>query len=259
MRNLERLGEAEERLSPAERRRVVRAAFLRPMSLLMVVIGTVFFALTLVWWAIPLTLGTYAALVFLAARDPLFESAVLEGAERRPRIRPGSPEERNVSPPEQRARRLPRGETRQRVEAALEVQRRVLFAIEESSEVARAALGDATTKLHHVTKHLVDIAEKREKAAGAIRDLETSAGATNREGRGADLEELKRELRAADAEISDALKKLLTLRARVVRVSTESGGAAQDAAVKLNADLDELNLRLDALRSKMSPSEPPER
>jgi hypothetical protein len=44
-----------------------------------------------------------------------------------------------------------------------------------------------------------------------------------------------------------------------VRASAESGGAAQDVAAKLNADLDELNLRLDALSSTMSNPEPPNR
>jgi hypothetical protein len=43
----------ERRLSPEERRRVRRAAFLRPMSLLVAVIGVVFFALTLAWWLYP--------------------------------------------------------------------------------------------------------------------------------------------------------------------------------------------------------------
>lgn len=225
----------------------------------MVVIGTFFFATTLAWWLIPLTIATYVALVFLAARDPLFQRTVLEGPERRPRTRPGSPPAQQDVSPERRALRLPRGETRQKVEAALEVRRRVLFAIEESSNAGQAVLEDAVPKLHRVAEHLVDIAQRREKTAVAIRHLETYVGATNREDRGADLEELERELRAADAEISRTFEKLLTFRARVVRVSTESGGAAQDAAAKLNAELDKLNIRLDALCSKMSPSEPPNR
>jgi hypothetical protein len=262
MRNLERPGEAEERLSPAERRRVVRAAFLRPMSLLMVVIGTVFFAFTLAWWAIPLTLATYAALVFLAARDPLFQSRVLRGRESRPGMRPGSPGGRGVSP-ERRARWLPRGETRRKVEEALEVHRRTVFAIEKSDDVTRAVLDDAIPKLHYVAERLVDVAEKREKAAEAIRAYkiprDPPSNSEHREGRIADLEGLEKELRAADAEISDTFEKLSTLRTRVLRVSIESGGAAQNAAARLNADLDELNLRLDALRSTMSPPEPPDR
>lgn len=259
MREPDQRGGAEARSSsPEARRRVLRAALLRPWGLLVVVIGTFFFATTLAWWLIPLTIATYVALVFLAARDPLFQRTVLEGPERHPRTRPGSPAEQDVSP-ERRALRLPRGEPRQKVEAALEVRRRVLFAIEESSNAGQAVLEDAVPKLHRVAEHLVDIAQRREKTAVAIRDLETSVGATNREDRGTDLEELERELRAADAEISRTFEKLLTFRARVVRVSTEGGSAAQDAAAKLNAELDKLNIRLDALRSKMSPSEPPNR
>jgi hypothetical protein len=231
--------------------------------LLVVVVGTVFFAATLTWWIIPLTLVTYAALVFLAARDPLFQSRVLEGRERRSMTQPGPLREQDVSP-ERRARWLPRGETRRKVEAALEVRRRTVFAIEESGDVTRAVLDDAVPKLHLVAERLVDVAERREKAAEAIRELDpphaSTAGspssAEDREGRGADLEELEKELRAADAEISDTFEKLLTLRARVVRVSLESGGAAQGAAAELNADLDELNLRLDALRSTLYPPEP---
>src|SRR5215204_6139507 len=70
MREPDLLNSAGRPLSPEERRRVARAAFLRPMNLLVVLVGGVFFALTLVWWAIPLTLVTYAVLVFLAVRDP---------------------------------------------------------------------------------------------------------------------------------------------------------------------------------------------
>ena len=238
---------------------MVRAAFLRPMSLLVVVIGAVFFALTLAWWAIPLTFATYAALVFLAARDPLFWDYVLSGREARSgsnRLRASGA--RDVSP-ERRARWLPRGETRRKVEEALELHRRTMVAIEESGDVAQAVLGDVVPKLQGVADRLVDVAERREKVAGAIRDLRDHADAPQREGRNADLDELENELRTADAEISQSIEKLSTLRARVVRVSVESGGAAQEAAARLNADLDEMNLRLDALRSTMSPSEPPDR
>src|ERR671932_368196 len=207
MRDPDRSGEAGGQLSPEARRRVLRAASVRPWALLMVVIGAVFFAATLAWWIVPLTLATYASLVFLATRDPLFRSRVLEGRERRPEIQPRSLRERNVSP-ERRVRWLPRGETRRKVEAALEVHRRTVFAIEESGDGARAVLDDAVPKLHRVAERLVDIAEKREKAAGAIRDIKTphaspiesSPSAERREGRGADLEELEKELRAADAE-----------------------------------------------------------
>lgn len=236
----------------------MRDALFRPMHLLVVVVGALFFAFTLEWWIVPVTLATYVALIFLAPRDQMVRNRLLERRQGRPGARPLSPKDRDV-PPEQRARRLPRGETRQKVEAALEVHRRTVFAIEESGDGAQAVLSDAVPKLHLVAERLLDVAEEREKAAGATRDLKTPAGATRREARDADLEELEKELRAADAEISDASEKLLTLRARVVRVSAESGGAARDAAAKLNADLDELNLRLDALRSTISTPEPPDR
>jgi hypothetical protein len=259
MSNSDRPDTTGERLTPEERRRVVRAAFLRPMSLLVVVIGAVFFALTLAWWALPLTLVTYAALVLLAARDPLFRDYVLLGGEARSgRISPRASSERDV-PPERRARWLPRGETRRKVEEALELHRRTMIAIEESGDVAQAVLGDVVPKLQGVTGRLVDLAERREKVAGAIRDLRNHPGAPQREGRNTDLDNLENELCTADAEITQSIEKLSTLRARVVRISVESGGAAQEAAASLNVDLDEMNLRLDALCSTMSPSEPLDR
>lgn len=249
-------GGSEEQLSPEARRRVLRAAFLRPWGLLVVAIGAVSFATTLAWWIVPLTLATYAALVLLAARDPLFRSRVLEGRRSRSGARLGQ----EAISPERRARWLPRGETRQKVEAALEVHRRALIAIEESGDVAKAVLHDAVPKLHSIADRLVEVAQKRERASEAIQELKVSGSLERHEGQSkADLAGLENEVRAADAEISDAFEKLLTLRARVVRISVESGGAAQDAAAKLNADLDELNLRLEALRSTLSPPEPPNR
>jgi hypothetical protein len=249
-------GGSEEQLSPEARRRVLRAAFLRPWGLLVVAIGAVSFATTLAWWIVPLTLATYAALVLLAARDPLFRSRVLEGRGSRSGARLGQ----EAISPERRARWLPRGETRQKVEAALEVHRRALIAIEESGDVAKAVLHDAVPKLHRIAERLVEVAQKRERASEAIQELKVSGSLERHEGQSkADLAGLENEVHAADAEISDAFGKLLTLRARVVRISVESGGAAQDAAAKLNADLDELNLRLEALRSTLSPPEPPNR
>ena len=237
----------------------MQAAFVRPTGLLVVVIGAVFFAATLAWWIIPLNLATYVALAFLATRDPIFRSRVLEGRERPSGLQPELSRDQVVSP-ERRVRWLPRGETRRKVEEALEVYRRTVLAIEESGDVAQAVLSDAVPKLHYVAERLVDVAEKREKAAGAIRDLKTRhaspASADHHESQIADLAELEKELHAADAEISDTLEKLSTLRARIVRLSIESGSATQGTANRLNADLDELNLRLDALRSTMSP--PPE-
>lgn len=263
----DRVSGAGEQLSPEAKHRVLRAAFLRPWGLFVVVVGAVFFAFTLVWWVVPLTLATYAALVFLATRDLSFQGRVLEEPARRSGMQHGSSlRQRNNVPPDQRARWLPRGETRRKVETALEIRRRTVFAIEESGDVAQAVLSDAIPKLHRIAERLVDVAEKREKAAGVIRDLkasyasasESSTGSKHREGRGADIEELEKELYAADTEISDTFEKLLALRARIVRISIESGGAARGAAAELNADLDELNLRLDALSSTLSTPESPD-
>ncbi len=255
MRDPDRLISAGRRLSPEERRRrVAWAAFLRPMNLLVVVVGGVFFALTLVWWAIPLTLVTYTLLVFLAVRDPLLRESVLGGCDEGASKLPKAPRKAGDASPERRARRLPRGETRQKVEAALEVNRRTVFAIEESGDMVRAVLDDALPKLYDAAERLVDVAEKRERVAETIRELEkTRIGAEHYEDRDVELAELENVLRVADAEISNTFEKLSTLRARVVRISVESGGAAQDAAAKLNADLDGINLRLDAVHSTLSP------
>ena len=242
----------ERPLSPEDRRRVLRAALLRPMSLLVVVVGMVFFALTLVWWTIPLTLVTYAALVFLAARDPLFWGYVLEG---RPMTMPlpGTSSGRNPSP-EQRAGRLPHGETRQTVEAALEARQRTTVAIRESDEETRALLEDVIPKLDHIVGHLIKVAEKRERIAAKVQALKPRANASHHGACNLGLAELQSELSAADTEISDAIKKLLSFRARVVRLSTETGDAAREAADNLNADLDEMALRLlGTLRSIASP------
>jgi hypothetical protein len=246
----------EWRLSPDERRRVTRAALLRPMGLFVVVIGGVFSALTLSWWVVVLTLVTYAALVFLAARDPLFWAHVLEGREYRFETQP-APSGGEEVPLERRVRWLPPGETRRKLEQALELHRRAMVAIEESDDIARTVLDDAIPKLHGVARSLVDVAERREEVAGTMLDLENHAGAPQREDLYADLAELENELRAADEEISRTVEKLSPLRSRVVRISVESGGAVQEAAARLNMDLDEMNLRLDALRSSTSPPEPP--
>ena len=226
---------------------MVRAAALRPINVLMLAIGTVGFTLTLAWWILPLTLITYVLLVLLAARDPLFQRRVLQGRGR-PAITPAAEESRDVSP-ERRARWLPRGETRQKVEAALVVYRKVLTAIEESDDVTRAVLDDAIPKLHAAANRLVDVAQAREKAAEVLQDLHQNTGATTEESR----QVLEDKVRAADAEISDTFDKFLALRAKVVRVSIESGDPTRAEA--LNASLDELNARLEALSDTMSPPE----
>jgi hypothetical protein len=244
-------------LSPAERGRIRWAAALRPLNVMVLVIGVGFFATTLAWWVPPLTLLTYALLVFFSARDPIFGRHVLHGREEMTRV-PGVGNQ-DVSP-ERRARWLPRGETRERVEAALVVYRKVVVAIEESDEVTRAVLDDAVPKLHAAADRLVDVAQGREKAAEVLRDLSAHAhaGASRAsEAEGGDVMALRERLRAADTEISDTLGRLLALRSRVVRISIESGDP--EGAAALNSSLDELNARLEALSDTMAPPETPAR
>jgi hypothetical protein len=242
-------------LSPAERGRIRWAAALRPLNVMVLVIGVGFFATTLAWWVPPLTLLTYALLVFFSARDPIFGRHVLHGREEMTRV--SGVGNQDVSP-ERRARWLPRGETRERVEAALVVYRKVVVAIEESDEVTRAVLDDAVPKLHAAADRLVDVAQGREKAAEVLRDLRQHAAASAAsEAEGGDVGALQVRLRAADAEISDTLKRLLALRSRVVRISIESGDPKGVAA--LNSSLDELNARLEALSETIAPPEAPAR
>jgi hypothetical protein len=150
-------------LSPAERGRIKRAAALRPLNVMVLVIGAGVFVTTLAWWVPPLTLLTYALLVFLSARDLIFRLRVLHGREEA--RRPSAAGSQDISP-ERRAHWLPRGETRERVEATLVVYRKVVVAIEESDDVTRAVLGDAVPKLHAAANRLVDVAQRREKAGG---------------------------------------------------------------------------------------------
>ena len=246
--------ERHDPLLPEERHRITRAAALRPINVLMLVIGAGIFATTLAWWIPPLTLVTYALLVLLSARDPVFGHRVLHGSGGAARSSVGAAGDRDVSP-ERRARWLPRGETREKVEAALVIYRKVIVAIEGSDDVTRAVLGDAVSKLHDTASRLVDVAQGREKAAEAIHDLRrhhTGADARS-DAREESLQGLEDKLRTADAEISETFDKLLTLRARVARVATEGGGPDQAAA--LNASLDEMNARLEALSDTMSPPE----
>ena len=241
--------ESSPPLSPEERRRVTRAAALRPLNIVVLVIGAGIFATTLTWWVPPLALVTYALLVLLASRDPLFGRRVLHGREEA--MRPPGSGEQDVSP-ERRARWLPRGEARQKVEAALVVYRKVVAAIEESDDVTHAVLDDAVPKLHAAANRLVDVAQGRERAAEVLRDLRHHTGARS-SSREESIQDLQDKLRAADAEISETFEKLLILRSQVVRVSIDSGNP--DQAASLNASLDELNIRLEALSEVMSPPE----
>jgi hypothetical protein len=225
---------------------MLRAAALRPINVMILVIGAGIFATTLVWWLLPLTFVTYASLVFLAARDPILQRKVL-GRGEAPHASPNPVDSTDVSP-ERRARWLPRGETRQRVEAALDVYRKVVAAIETSDDVTRAVLEEAIPRLHAAADRLVDVAQGREKAAEVASDLTGSATPTPT--RRENLRELEGRISAADAEISDTFQEFLDLRAKVVRISIDSENPAR--ANDLNASLDGLNARLEALSELMS-------
>ncbi|MGI9050220.1 MAG: hypothetical protein ACR2GU_12755 [Rubrobacteraceae bacterium] len=244
-------------LSPGERGRITRAAALRPINVLMLILGGGIFAVgvlatPLAWLILLLTLVTYTALVILSARDPVFQQRTLEGRSSRA-IETTPQQDRDISP-ERRARWLPRGETRQNVEDALVTYRKAVTAIEESDDVTRAVLDDAVPKLHAASRRLVEVADRREKAAEMVKDLENRE--PNEEQK-ATLTELESEIRAADVEISATSEQFLTLRARVVRASIDSSNAAM-TATELNTSLDELNLRIEALGETMnSPNDPP--
>ena len=232
--------------------RMLWAAALRPINIMMLVVGAGIFAITLAWWLLPLTLLTYVSLVFLASRDPHFQRKTL-GGDDVPNSTPHAVESRDV-PPERRARWLPRGETRQKVEAALEVYRKVVAAIETSDDVTRAVLEDAVPRLHAAADRLVDVARGREKAAEAARDLGRDTGSsTSTTARQENLRELENRISAADAEISDTFQELLDLRAKVVRISIDSENPARTN--DLNASLDGLNARLEALDELMTQQE----
>lgn len=227
------------------RRRIVRAALLKPLNLITLFIGLVFFAITLSWWVLPLTLGTYALLVVLATRDPLFERRVLGTGEAPQTL--DAPETSNV-PLERRARWLPRGETRRTVEEALVAYRKLVASIEGAGETARAVLEDAVPKLHSAAERLVNVAHDREEAAEALREIKGSQpGATPDGERSAVISDLENKIRKADEEISGTYDRLLVLRTRVVGLSLNSAGENRAAASELNRSLDELNFRLEAL------------
>lgn len=238
---------------------MLRAAALRPINLTILLIGvgtflTILVATAAAWWLLPLTLATYISLVLLAARDPIFQRKVI-GRDVVPATSPNANRANDVSP-ERRARWLPRGETREKVEDALAVYRKVVAAIEDSDEVTRAVLEDAIPRLHAAADRLVDVARGREKADEVARELKQntapSAGTSRRE----NLRELEERISAADAEIAGTAEELLDLRAKVVRISIDSENPAR--ARDLNASLDGLNARLEALSEVMAPQgEPP--
>lgn len=237
-------------LSGEERRRVLLAATRRPMHLLVLLVGLGMALATSTFWVAPLTLATYGALIFFSSRDPFFRGLVLEG-HRKP-VLPGADEEPS---PDRRARWLPRGQTREKVEAALEVQRRTISAVEESDEVTREVLSDAVPRLHSLGNGLVDLAHRREKASSEIQNLQKRAQRHTNDGAGMseEIQNLQQEVERADEELSGMVERLLTLRSRVVRVSLESGDPAREAAGTLMRDLDDLNRRVEALGETLDP------
>lgn len=236
-------------LSPEDRRRVTRSALLRPLNLLMLVIGVAVFAValpstSLAWLLLPLTLLTYTTLVLLASKDATFRQRIL-GRSATPTAIPNAGSE-NVSP-ERRARWLPRGETRKKVEAALISYRKTLTSIEDSDDVTQTVLEGAIPKLHAAANRLVDVAHRRERAAGTVEELRSAGSNEERE---STLREIESELHKADEEISTISEQFLTLQARIIRVSLDSS-----TAMELNSSLDELNFRLEALAETMSSPE----
>ena len=237
-------------LTPESRRRVRRAALLRPMALLMVGIGAFFYLATRELWVVPLTLATYAALVLLAIGDPIFQNRVLGTTEQGQRI--PQPPQHPLPSPEQRARRLPRGETRLQVDRALEAHARVLVAVAESDEATQAALDDVLPKLRQVPERLLDVAEAREKAATEAQTLRSRTARSGNERSSRALASLPEKLHAADKGLATTPDDLLALRAKVVRASIEGGDAVPEHATELDEALDALNRRLDALYSTLS-------
>ena len=216
------------------------------MSLVVVVIGVVFFAATTSLWVLLLTLATYAGLVFLGTRDPIVRQKTLG------RGKASSPPATDDVPPERRARWLPRGATRETVEAALVEYRKVVTALEDADDVTRAVLDDAVPRLHAAADRLVDVARNRESAAETARDLRRESGQEASD-RGQNLRKLESGVAAADAEISATFNEFLDLRARVVRISIDTDNARRTDA--FNASLEEINARLEALGDVSSPEE----
>ena len=212
----------------------------------MLVLGT-FAAVLFSWWFLPLTAVTYALLVFLATRDPFFERQVL--GEHSPSATPQPA--LDVSP-ERRARWLPRGETRRKVEDALEIYREVVTSIEESDDVTRSVLEDAVPKLHAAADRLVETATNREKAATVIAELRSLTDDAREEDHAASTRSLEKGIQDADAELSKTYDQLVMLRAKIAQVSIANSPEDRATAFQVNASLDELNLRLGALEETMT-------
>ncbi|CAN5853163.1 hypothetical protein BH23ACT11_BH23ACT11_09380 [soil metagenome] len=233
--------------SPDDRRQVLKASALRPINLLTLVIGGLAGVLLSPWF-FPLTVVTYLVLVFLAARDPLFKNKALGEPTSVTAAHPGL-----EMSPERRARWLPRGETRRKVEQSLGVYRTLVTSIKESDDVTRSVLEDAVPKLHNAADQLVESGAKREKAATVIAELKSLTN--TRDNHAQTIEQLEKEIQTADAAISGTNEQLVALRGKIAQLSISDAPGERANAANINASLDELNLRLEALRSTMSSSE----
>ena len=238
-----------EQLSPEEQRRVTRAALLRPLHLLVAAIGTAFTAMTLAWWVLPITLVTYFALVYLAARDPLFQRRILRGRESLSETSPALSRGRKTSI-QQRTRKLSDEEFRRKIEVALTDKDRTLVAIESSDEATRGLLHEAPPKLELLLERLVDVSEKREQI---IRSVKPTSDGMQHEARNAlSKQEEEEELQTIDAQLSNTFEKISALRPQVLRISTENDEAAGELVGGLITDLDEMLKHLEALTSGTS-------
>ena len=113
--------------------------------------------------------------------------------------------------------------------------------------------GVATTvglsKLHETAEALVEVARRREAASAEAQRLRSSESSRLED----DIRGLEQEGERADEELAGMVDRLLALRAKVVRVSLESGGPAREEATAMMRDLDGLNRRLDALKETLEP------
>lgn len=255
--------ERRNQLPAEDSSRVTRAAALRPINLLTLILG-VGVSLTIQWWWIllPLTVVIYVTLIALATRDPLFQHRVLRGTGAPPVLPSSRDLERQEMSPERRAHWLPRGETRQKVEEALVAYRKVISTLEQTDDVTQTVLEDTAPKLHLAADRLVDVARRREEASSEIQRLKrrsTGSPSNLSEDLAKTLHELEGELRDADIEISQTIEQFQELRSRIVRISISDTIAAKAEASILDSSLDEMNFRLEALGETLPPDSPPER
>lgn len=235
-------------LSSLERNKVIKASLIRPMNLLIIVLGV--FASLLSWWFLPVTAVTYALLVYLASRDPFFITKTVGTPERSIETKSGLPD----IPPERRVRWLSRGETREKIEKSLEIYRDIVSEIESSDDVTSAVLGDAVPKLHSAADRLVDIAHNKEKAVLAIQKT-TQTGTSNDTSaeNSAIIGDLEAEVRRIDFEIEETFQRLVNLRGNIARTAVSDNAAGRATAAELNRSLDSVNLRLEALNETTKP------